>query len=114
PIPERVIDRIAKELDVGRWMVRAALYGDEVVGEHRFAKLKQAFEQIPSCDVWGAKCRPEDAARLSHPAERIQGGVPDLEWNHMTGWYGGPEAGGHVAFFSAVPAPRGSAPLGHS
>ena len=85
-----MIDKIARELEVGRWMMRAALYGDEVVVDHRFAKIKQAFERIPGCEVWGTKRRPEDAATLAHPAERIQGGVPDLEWNHMTGWYGAP------------------------
>ncbi len=103
PSPEPVIDKIATELEVGRWMMRAALYGDEVVVDHRFAKLKQAFERIPGCDVWGTKCRPEDAATLAHPAERIQGGVPDLEWNRMTGWYGGTESGGHVGFSPVAP-----------
>ena len=103
PIPEPVIDKIASELEVGRWMMRAALYGDEAVVDHRFAKIKQAFEQIPGCDVWGAKHKPEDAAKLEHPAEQIQGGVPNLEWNFMTGWYGGEESGGHVGFSPVAP-----------
>lgn len=103
PIPEPVIDRIGSELEVGRWMMRAALYGDEAVVDHRFAKVKEAFEQIPGCDVWGAKHRPEDAAALEHPAERIQAGVPNLEWNFMTGWYGGEESGGHVGFSPVAP-----------
>ena len=89
PIPDEVIDRIARELEVGRWMMRAALYGDEAVVDHRFAKVKAAFERIPGVEVWGTKTTPEDAKNLEHPAERIQGGVPDLEMNAMTGWYGG-------------------------
>ena len=103
PIPEPVIDKIASELEVGRWMMRAALYGDEAVVDHRFAKIKKAFEQIPGCDVWGAKHKPEDAAKLEHPAEQIQAGVPNLDWNFMTGWYGGEESGGHVGFSPVAP-----------
>jgi 4-cresol dehydrogenase (hydroxylating) len=67
------------------------------VVDHRFAKIKAAFERIPGADVGGAKCAPEDIPSLEHPAERIQGGVPNLEWNAMTGWYGG-EEGGHIGF----------------
>jgi 4-cresol dehydrogenase (hydroxylating) len=47
--------------------------------------------------VWGTKVAPADIPGLEHPAERIQGGVPDLEWNNMTAWYGG-EEGGHIGF----------------
>jgi 4-cresol dehydrogenase (hydroxylating) len=97
PIPEAVIDRMAKELEIGRWIMRFALYGDEAVVDHRYSKIKAAFEQIPGAEVWGAKHAPEDIPDLEHPAERIQGGVPNLDWNNMTGWYGG-EHGGHIGF----------------
>ena len=102
PIPNEIIDKVARELEVGRWMMRAALYGDEAVVDHRFAKVKAAFEQIPGAEVWGTKTTPEEAPNLAHPAERIQGGVPDLEMNFMTGWYGG-ESGGHVGFSPVAP-----------
>ena len=82
--------------------MRFALYGDEAVVDHRFAKIKAAFERIGGADVWGAKCAPEDIPDLEHPAERIQGGVPNLEWNAMTGWYGG-EEGGHIGFSPVAP-----------
>lgn len=103
PIPDEVIDRIARELEVGRWMMRAALYGDEPVVDHRFAKIKAAFEQIPGVEVWGTKTTPENAPNLEHPAERVQGGVPNLDMNFMTGWYGGEESGGHVGFSPVAP-----------
>jgi 4-cresol dehydrogenase (hydroxylating) flavoprotein subunit len=104
PIPDQVIDRMARELELGRWMMRAALYGDEAVVDHRFAKVKAAFERIPGVEVWGTKTTPENAKNLAHPAERIQGGVPDLEMNAMTGWYGGAEgSGGHVGFSPVAP-----------
>ena len=62
--------------------MRFALYGDEAVVDHRFAKIKAAFERIEGAEVWGTKCAPEDIPSLEHPAERIQGGVPNLEWNN--------------------------------
>ena len=55
PIPDAVIDTIARELEIGRWIMRFALYGDEAVVDHRFAKIKEAFEQIPGAEVWGTK-----------------------------------------------------------
>jgi 4-cresol dehydrogenase (hydroxylating) len=97
PIPDRVLDVMARELEIGRWCMRFALYGDEAFVDHRFAKIKAAFGHIEGAEVWGSKCAPEDIPSLEHPAERIQGGVPNLEWNAMTGWYGG-EEGGHIGF----------------
>jgi 4-cresol dehydrogenase (hydroxylating) len=102
PMPDEAIERMARELEIGRWCMRFALYGDEVVVDHRFEKIKRAFSRIDGADVWGSKCAPEDIPSLAHPAERIQGGVPDLEWNKMTSWYGG-EEGGHIGFSPIAP-----------
>jgi 4-cresol dehydrogenase (hydroxylating) len=102
PIPDAEIDRIARELEIGRWIMRFALYGDEAVVDHQFAKVKAAFERIPGADVQGRKCAPEDIPGLPHVGERIVGGVPSLDWNQMTGWYGGDE-GGHIGFSPVIP-----------
>jgi 4-cresol dehydrogenase (hydroxylating) len=102
PIPDAVIDRIARELEVGRFSMRFALWGDEEVVDHDFRKIKAAFERIPGADIKGEKCAPEAIPDLSHPGDRIQGGVPSLEWNYMTGWYGG-EEGGHIGFSPVAP-----------
>ena len=102
PMPDEVIDRIGRELEVGRWMMRLALYGDEPVVDHKYRKIKEAFERIPNAEVWGQKHAPEDIPSLEHPGDRIQGGVPNLEWNTMTGWYGG-EEGGHIGFSPVAP-----------
>ncbi len=97
PIPDATIDEIARELEVGRWSMRLGLWGDEAVVDYRFRKIKEAFERIPGADVRGQKCAPEDIPDLEHPGDRVQGGVPSLDWNYMTGWYGG-EEGGHIGF----------------
>jgi len=103
PIPDDVLDKIARELQTGRWIMRFALYGDEVVVDHRFAKIKNAFESaIPGAEVWGAKYAPDQIADIGDPSERVQGGVPSLDLNAMTGWYGG-EQGGHIGFSPVLP-----------
>jgi 4-cresol dehydrogenase (hydroxylating) len=102
PIPDPVIDTIARELELGRWIMRFALYGDEAMVDLKYRKIKEAFERIPGAEVWGEKHAPEEIPDLEHPADRIQGGVPNLGWNQMTGWYGG-EEGGHIGFSPVAP-----------
>ena len=102
PMPDSAIDEMARGLDIGRWIMRFALYGDENVIDLRFAKIKAAFERIPGAEVWGQKCKPADIPKLEHPAELVQGGVPNLALNQMTGWYGGDE-GGHIGFSPVSP-----------
>ncbi len=102
PIPDHIVDKMARELEVGRWMMRFALYDDEAVVDHKFAKIKAAFASIEGAEVWGTKVDPKDIPSLEHPAERIQGGVPNLDWNAMTAWYGG-EEGGHIGFSPIAP-----------
>jgi 4-cresol dehydrogenase (hydroxylating) len=102
PIPDSVIDTMARELEIGRWTMRFALYGDEPVVDLRFRKIKEAFERIPGAEVWGSKCAPSAIANLEHPFDRVQGGVPNLDINQMTGWYGG-EEGGHIGFSPVAP-----------
>src|SRR5579863_1325993 len=102
PIPDSRIDEIAAELELGRWIMRLALYGDEPVVDHRFAKLKAAFERIPGVEVRGTKQDPERVAELTQPAELVQAGVPNLEINRMVAWYGG-EEGGHIGFSPVAP-----------
>ncbi len=102
PLPDATIDKIARELECGRWSTRLALYGDEAIVDYNFAKVKEAFEQIPGVDVRGEKCPVDEIPNLPNPGDRVMGGVPSLEWNHMTGWYGG-EEGGHIGFSPVAP-----------
>jgi 4-cresol dehydrogenase (hydroxylating) flavoprotein subunit len=97
PIPDDVIDRIGRELDIGRWSIRTALYADEPVVDYRFEKIKQAFAHIPGVTVWGEKRDPDEVAELPDPGERVLAGVPNIDINRMTAWYGG-EEGGHIGF----------------
>jgi 4-cresol dehydrogenase (hydroxylating) len=102
PIPDQRIDEMSRELEIGRWLMRFALYGDEAVVDHRFAKIKAAFGRIPGADVWGTMHAPSEIAGLENPVERVQGGVPNLDIYAMTAWYGG-EQGGHIGFSPVAP-----------
>nr|WP_274637180.1 FAD-binding oxidoreductase [Microbacterium bovistercoris] len=102
PMSEEIIDKIAKELGLGRWMMRFALYGDEAVVDHNFAKLKKRFEAIPSVSVFGAKHSAAEWETLPNPHERVQIGVPSQDLYKMAGWSGG-EEGGHVDFSPVIP-----------
>jgi len=103
PMPDEAVERMARGLDTGRWMMRFALYGDEAVVDHRFAKVEAAFKRaIPNCELWGTKYTPEQFATIQNPSERVQAGVPNLDLNAMTAWYGG-EEGGHIGFSPIAP-----------
>lgn len=102
PIPEDVIDKIARELDLGRWMMRFALYGDEAVVDHNFAKLKARFMQIPGVDIKGEKYGADQWETLPNPHEQVMIGVPNNDLYKMASWSGG-EEGGHVDFSPVVP-----------
>lgn len=102
PIPDAVLDTMGRELEVGRWMMRSALYGDENVVDLRFAKIKAAFEQIEGAELWGTKYSPDRFGEIENPVEQVQAGIPGLGLNEMTGWYGG-EEGGHIGFSPVAP-----------
>ena len=71
PIPDSLIDKMARELEVGRWMM-LHLYGDEAVVDHKFRKVKEAFERISGAEVWGQKYAPRSFAEIENPHERVQ------------------------------------------
>ena len=102
PIPDPVLDKMGRELEVGRWMMRSALYGDENVVDLRFEKIKAAFGQIEGAEVWGTKYSPDRFGEIENPVEQVQAGIPGLGLNEMTGWYGG-EEGGHIGFSPVAP-----------
>ena len=84
-------------------MMRFALYGDEAVVDHRFAKIKAAFERIPGAEVWGTKHAPEDIADARAPGRARPGRRARTSTSTaMTGWYGG-EEGGHIGFSPVAP-----------
>jgi 4-cresol dehydrogenase (hydroxylating) len=96
PIPDDVIDHMARELEIGRWIDALRALRRRGGRRPRFAKIKAAFERIPArrCGARSTRRRHGDARA---PVRPVQAGVPNLDINQMTGWYGG-EEGGHIGF----------------
>ena len=75
--PTTSIDQMARELEIGRWIMRFALYGDEAVVDHRFAKIKARVRADPRRRGLGHEARPDDIADAgapgrAHPGRRAE------------------------------------------
>jgi 4-cresol dehydrogenase (hydroxylating) flavoprotein subunit len=102
PLPDTVIEHMSRQPGMGRWVMRFALYGDEPVVEHQRAVVARAFGAIAGAELSFSKYRGEDLPAFDNPHERVQAGVPSMDLNQMTKWYGG-EEGGHIGFSSILP-----------
>src|SRR5690606_20684484 len=102
PMPEAVIDEIAKQPGFGRWVMRFALYGAEKIVERQRAIVEAAFGSIPGAEVSFSRYDGRNLPELDNPHERVQAGIPSMDLDRMTRWYGG-EHGGHIGF--SCPAP---------
>jgi 4-cresol dehydrogenase (hydroxylating) flavoprotein subunit len=102
PIPDDVIDEIGKKLEVGRWLMRAGLYGHEAQVDMQFERIQEAFSRIPGADVWGSKVAFEDIPKIENQGELVIGGVPNIAGNFMTGWYSDSD-GAHLDFAPVIP-----------
>jgi 4-cresol dehydrogenase (hydroxylating) len=103
PIPDDVQERIGRELGVGRWAMRFGLWGDADMVELRLAKIRKAFARIPGAEVLATPYSGEDIAQAKvAPQDKVLAGIPNLDINTMTGWYGG-EEGGHIGFSPVLP-----------
>jgi 4-cresol dehydrogenase (hydroxylating) len=103
PLSDETIDHIARDLNVGRWSGRFALYGDEDMVDLKLAKIRRAFAEIPGAEIVAErKFLRGQFHEIAIPSDKIQFGIPDLEINNITGWYNQAE-GGHIGFSPVVP-----------
>jgi len=101
-IPDEVIERIAAQPGFGRWVMRFALYGDEQIVERQRQIVTSAFGAIAGAEVRFSRYRGDALPELTNPHERVQAGIPSMDLDRMTRWYGGQE-GGHIGFSCAAP-----------
>jgi 4-cresol dehydrogenase (hydroxylating) len=102
PMPDEVIEKIARQPGFGRWVMRFALYGDERIVERQREIVQRAFGRIPGAEVSFSKYAGDALPEFTNPHERVQAGVPSMDLDRMTRWYGG-EQGGHVGFSCVAP-----------
>lgn len=101
-IPEQIIEHIADQPGLGRWVMRFALYGDERIVERQREIVTAAFERIDGAELTFSKYRGDTLPELANPHERVQAGIPSMDLDRMTRWYGG-EQGGHIGFSCVAP-----------
>jgi hypothetical protein len=65
PIPDAIIDDMARKVESGRWLLRAGLFGREEIIDLQYARIKAAFELImfDAVDETVAR-RADDTAKL--------------------------------------------------
>lgn len=84
-IPDEELERIRKQLDIGFWHARFALYGDEVELDNNYKKIQKAFAHVPGAKVTGKKFLPKPGQEYVNAEEipleeggGLQVGVPTL------------------------------------
>ena len=102
PMPEEVIEEIARQPGLGRWVMRFALYGDETIVERQRVLVEDALGTIPGATLSFSKYDGRNLPELENPHERVQAGIPSMALDQMTRWYGG-EKGGHIGFSCVAP-----------
>lgn len=102
PMPQAIIDEIARQPMLGAWVMRFALYGDEQVVARQRQIVEDALGTIPGATLSFAKYDGHDLPDFENPHERVQAGIPSIALDQMSRWYGG-ESGGHVGFSCAMP-----------
>ena len=104
PTPRRQLTgaevrKIGEDHGVGAWCARAAVWADADIAEIKLAKIKAAWEAIPSgkftCNRVYA---PHEHSEINLAAEKIQMGIPNLKAIEIS-----PEHIGHVGFSPVVP-----------
>jgi 4-cresol dehydrogenase (hydroxylating) flavoprotein subunit len=97
PLPEPVFDDMTKKLNCGRWNMRFALYGHEMIVNAQYKIVQAAFAKLPGATLGSRKYAGATMAQDVPPSDRIQAGIPGLDILNMVAWYGGDE-GGHLDF----------------
>jgi hypothetical protein len=97
PLTSENLDRIAENLDLGRWNFYGALYGPENVRNAHWSVIKDAFSKIPGAKFYFPEDRKEENSVLHTRAKNMQG-IPSL---HELKWMDFLPDGAHI-FFSPV------------
>lgn len=105
PIPEAVVRKMTTRLDIGRWNVHFAIYGEPEVVQAQFAIAERAFSGLPGARIEANRYMPD--AEPIGGSERNMAGIPAMSAFRMLDWYGG--AGAHVDFSPICPFTGGDA-----
>jgi 4-cresol dehydrogenase (hydroxylating) flavoprotein subunit len=98
-LSEAEIQALSEETGLGRWTVRAAIWGTEEMARTRLAGVQAAWGAIEGSRVIAEHVyAPEDYPRITLAPEKIQAGIPTMQLIERT-----PPELGHIGFSPIVP-----------
>ncbi|WP_118179021.1 FAD-binding protein [Paraburkholderia phosphatilytica] len=99
-MPDSAIDAMTRQLDIGRWNLHYALYGEPDLIELQHKRVRRAFSAIPHARFASQTLRGDEAPQGG--ADRNLAGIPAMTAFRMLDWLGG--SGAHVDFSPVCPA----------
>lgn len=79
-MPDEAIQRIAGDTGLGRWYVRAALWGDRGEVDYLIDAVTRAWKKIPGASVTVPGIySPDEYENIAPISDRIMAGVPNLD-----------------------------------
>lgn len=99
-MPQTAIEQMIRQLDIGWWTLRFALYGREEVVDLNYRIAKKALQKIPGADIGVKRYMP--GAVPGSAGDKGQAGIPSLAAFQMLNWRGG--NGAHIDFSPICPA----------
>ena len=98
-LPDDVVQEIADETGLGRWYVRAALWGDRAEVDYLITAVTREWEKIPGARVSVPGIyAPEEYDQIASISDRITAGVPNLDVIKFKG-----EGFAHIGLAPIVP-----------
>lgn len=98
-IPDAGIQALADETGVGRWGMRAAVWGDAPVVEHHVTRIREKWSAIEGSRVDHHRTYAgSEWNQITEFAEKVQAGIPSLDMLEAL-----PENMGHIGFSPVVP-----------
>ncbi len=98
-LSEAEIQGIADSTGLGRWTVRAAIWGTRTLAEGRLAAITEAWGRIEGSKVIAENVyAPEDYPDITLAPEKIQAGIPTMQLIERT-----PPELGHIGFSPIIP-----------
>ncbi|MBB4514277.1 FAD-binding oxidoreductase [Paraburkholderia fungorum] len=99
-MPERAVEAMLDQLNVGRWNLHFALYGRPELIDAHYAIVQRAFAHVPQAKLSAARYAGD--AQPTAGGDRNMAGIPAMSAFRMLDWRGG--AGAHVDFAPLCPA----------
>ncbi|MGA9882435.1 MAG: FAD-binding oxidoreductase [Candidatus Acidiferrales bacterium] len=106
--PDDVVQKTVREMGLGAWNLRFAMYGPEALAEGRLKIAKEAFAAIQGARFdskkWDVRAHGAEEFTAAIGSESVQAGIPSLMALGVLKYRG--EDGGHIGF-SPILAPSG-------